>query len=174
MKKAFSLIELMIVIMIIGVVYTLAISQFQKIGEGGTSLTLENLKEYLQSFEHEKSVKLLCLDDCSKCDVFVDDNKSENSKTIEHFLDKSVKIYRYELAYGYIEVQRDVYFNIENVEEHVCFSYEIDENGIGDQVLVEFKNNFYDFSTYFSKTLNYSSMQEAIQEKENLVKEVMK
>ncbi len=54
MKKAFSLIELLIVIVIIGVVYTLAIGQFQKIGEESSNITLENLKEKLQSFKQKK------------------------------------------------------------------------------------------------------------------------
>lgn len=171
MKKAFSLIELLIVIMIIGLVYTLSIGQFQKIGETSSTLTLENLKEKLQSYKHEKNVKLLCLDDCSGCDIFVDGNKSE---TVDDFLDKSIKVYRYERSYGFIEAQKDVYFNTENIEENVCFSYEVDRNGVGDQILVEFKNKFYDFSTYLSETAIYSSMQDTIKAREDLTREVMK
>jgi prepilin-type N-terminal cleavage/methylation domain-containing protein len=171
MKKAFSLIELLIVIVIIGVVYTLAIGQFQKIGEESSNITLENLKEKLQSFKQKKSVKLLCLDDCSSCDIFVD---GEKTKTIEDFLDKNVKAYRYELSYGFIEAEKEVYFNTENVEENVCFSYEVDKSGVGNQVLVEFKNKFYDFSTYLGKTAVYASMQDAVQARENLLREVMK
>jgi len=171
MKRAFSLIELLIVIMIIGIVYTLAISKFQKIGEKSSTLTLENLKEKLQSFTHEKSVKLLCLDDCSSCDIFVDGEKNEK---IEDLLDDSVKVYRYELSYGFVESAKDIYFNVDDVEEDVCFSYEVDSNGVGNQVLVELKNHFYDFSSYLNETTVYDSMQEAIEARENLRTEVMK
>ncbi len=163
--------ELLIVIMIIGIVYTLAVNSFTKLSDKNSRVTLLNLKEYLHSFPHLKSVELLCLDDCSSCDVFVDSNKSA---TIENFLDESVKIYRYDTLYGYSEAQKNVYFNVDDVEEDVCFSYEITKDGVGDQVLVEFKNKYYDFSTYFSEVIAYSSIQNALEAKENLVNEVMR
>lgn len=170
-KRAFSLIELLIVIMIVGVVYTLSVSNFSKLSEENFNLTLLNLKEYLLSIEHEKSVKLLCLDSCLSCDVLVDGVKHD---TIDEFLDSSVNVYRYEFSYGFIELEENVVFNIDGVEEAVCFSYEVDNNGVGDQVLVEFKNKFYDFSTYLSKTVEYSSMNDAVEAREELVSRVMK
>jgi len=169
-KRAFSLIELLIVIMIVGVVYILAVSNFNRISDESSKLTLSSLKEYLRSIPHTKSVKLLCLDDCSECDVFVDNVKS---RTIEDFLDESVRVYRYEFSYGAVEAEKEVYFNIDDVEEDVCFSYAVDKNGVGDQVLVEFKEKIYDFSSYFSKTAVYSSIEEAVEAREVLVREVM-
>ena len=170
MKRAFSLIELLIVIMIIGVVYTLAIGSFQKLSDGSSKLTLGNLKEYLQSIKHSKSVKLICLDDCSECDVYVDGNRS---RTIEGFLDESVRVYRYEFSYGAVEIEKELFFNIDDVEEDVCFSYEVDKSGVGDQVLVEFKESVYDFSSYFSQTAVYSSVEAAVEAREILIREVM-
>jgi len=169
-KRAFSLIELLIVIMIIGVVYTLAIGNFKKLSEEHSKLTLENLKEYLYSIKHSKSVKLLCLDDCSECDLYVDGNKS---RTVEGFLDKSVKVYRYEFSYGAVEMEKEVYFNIDDVEEDVCFSYEVDKRGVGDQMLVEFKTKVYDYSSYFTKTAVYNSVEDAVNAREELIREVM-
>ena len=85
MKKAFSLIELMIVIVIMGVIYTLSVQSFSNKSEESKKVTLLNLKEYMQGLEHEKSVKLLCLDDCKSCDLFVD---GEKKRVIEDFLDE--------------------------------------------------------------------------------------
>ncbi|OIP55191.1 MAG: hypothetical protein AUK54_04385 [Helicobacteraceae bacterium CG2_30_36_10] len=170
-RKAFSLIELMIVIMIIGVIYTLAITNFAKLSDKSSMLTLSNFKEYLIGIPHAKSAKIFCLDDCSQCDILVDGNKT---KTIENFLDDSVRVYGYDFSYGFMEVQKEVYFNIDNVEENVCFSYEVDKNGVGNQVLIEFKDKFYDMSTYFTKTPIYDSMQDAVEAREALVREVMK
>lgn len=161
----------MIVILIMGVIYTLSIDNFKRLNDKSSSLTLLNLKKYLNSFKHTKSVKLLCLEDCSNCDVYVDGVKSKN---IESFLDSSVKTYRYESSYGFIESEADVFFNADDVEEDVCFSYKIDKNGIGDQVSVEFKNQFYDLSTYFSDTVVYNSMEEMLSHKEELSREVLK
>ena len=169
-KRAFSLIELLIVILIIGVVYTLAIGNFKRLGNESSKLTLSSLKEYLHSIPHTKSVKLLCLDDCSECNILVDDVKS---RTIEDFLDESVKVYRYEFSYGAVEIEKEVFFNIDDVEEDVCFSYEVDKSGVGNQVLVEFKEKVYDFSPYFSETAIYSSIEDAVEAREDMTREVM-
>ena len=169
-RKAFTLIELLIVIVIIGVVYTLSISNFERLTEKEAPQTIATLKEYLNDMNHTKSAKILCLDDCSSCDIYIDDNKTDMK--LEDFLDDSVKTYRYEFSYGYVEVEQDVFFNVEGMEEDVCFSYEIEKNGVGDQVLVEFKEKYYDLSTYFENTVVYNSLEEAQEIKEDLQSEV--
>ena len=156
--------------MIIGVVYTLAIGNFKKLSDESSKLTLENLKESLLSIKHSKSVKLICLDDCSECDIYVDGTKS---RTVEDFLDESVKVYRYEFSYGVVEMEKEVYFNTHDVEEDVCFSYEVDKRGVGSQMLVEFNDKIYDFSSYFTKTAVYSSVEDAVNAREELIREVM-
>jgi prepilin-type N-terminal cleavage/methylation domain-containing protein len=170
-RAAFSLIELMIVVMIMGVVYTLSINGLQRSGKGAANLTLLNLKEYMLSLEHKESVKILCLDECEKCDILVDGTKQE---TLENFLDKSVKTYRYEFLQGVHEASYALEFNTENIEEDVCFSYSIDKQGVGEQVLVEYKNAVYDFSPFFTSTLKYASLQEAVDTREKLIQKVQR
>jgi len=153
-----------------GVIYTLAISNFSKLGDTVKHLDLQNLKEYLHSLDYEKEAKLLCLEDCSECDVYIDGNKTQ---TIEGLLDSSVRSYRYDPSYGFIERKQDVFFNEDNIEENVCFSYSIDENGIGEQMLIEYKNKYYDMSTYLDTTPIYNSIQDAQEKKENLINEVL-
>lgn len=153
-----------------GVVYTLALNNFSKLSSVSGKVSLENLKEYLLAQKPKHKAKLLCLDDCSTCDVYVDANKTQS---IDGFLDDSVKIYRYEPSYGFIEKQPDVFFNKDGIEENVCFSYEVDKNGVGDQVLIEYKNNYYDMATYFEPTKVYKSVQEAQEAKEDLANEVL-
>jgi len=161
-KKAFSLIELLIVILIIGIVYTISIGNFEKVKNKTTKLTLANLKEYLQSLPYERSAELLCLDDCRECKILLD---GENFKELDNFLDKSVKSYRYDFFYGMIEVEK---------QNDICFSYGVDKKGVGQQVIVEYKKQFYDFSTYLSPVSVYSSLQEATDAKENLIQEVLR
>ncbi|MBA3026564.1 MAG: type II secretion system protein [Sulfurimonas sp.] len=170
-RAAFSLIELMIVVMIMGVVYSLSINGLQRSAKGAENVTLMNLKNYMLSLEYEKNVRLLCLDECESCDILVDGVKQE---TLEKFLDKSVKTYRYEFLQGVHEVKHELYFNQENVEEDVCFSYSIDKQGVGEQVLVEYKKAVYDFTPYFSSTIKYASIQEAVNAREKLIQEVQK
>ena len=162
----------MIVIVIMGVVYNLASSNLARLSENNGKITLVNLKTYLQSLKHEKSVKLLCLDDCSVCDVYVDGVKT---KTLEElFKDRDVVVYRYDFSYGYTTKEQDVYFNKEGVEESVCFSYTLDEEGVGDQVLVESQNIFYDYSSYLESTKVYTSLSDASSAKDKLTQKVIR
>ena len=161
--------------MIIGIVYTLAISSFDQIKENKKALTLKNLKEYLNQYPHEKSVELLCLDDCSSCELLIDDEiQKELHGKFDGFLDDSVKVYRYEYDLGTVDVEPKAYFNSEDVEEEVCFSYSVDKKGIGEQVLVEFNGFVYDFTTYFTETTRYDSIEEAVEAKNKLSEDVLK
>ena len=158
-----------------GVVYTLAVSSFTKMGDTSTQVTLKNLKEYLQSFQHEKSVKFLCLDDCSSCNIIIDGKIDEEMKnSFDNFLDSSVKVYRHDFYQGMEVITQEVYFNSEDVEEDVCFSYTVDVKGIGDQVFVEFNKKVYDFSNYFGETPVYDSLSEVVEAKEILNAEVLR
>jgi len=173
MRRAFSLIELLIVVVIIGVVYSLSVSGFAKVSDKEFKLNLGNLKEYLQGIEHRKSVKILCLDECSSCEIYVDGTNNEaSSGKLDDFLDESVRVYTYDFSYGTQLKPKDIYFNEEDVEEEVCFSYEVDAKGVGEQVYVEFKERVYDFSTYFKPTPKYSSLDAALEAKEELVSQL--
>jgi len=171
LKKGFSLIELLIVIVIVGVIYTLAVTNIQTLSEQKMTPSFSNLKEYLHSFlkEDAKTAKLLCLDDCSECGVYIDGAKQE---TIESFFDSSVEVYRYDFLLGAQSIEPEVYFNEEDVQERVCFSYEIGKNLIGDQVLIVYKNRAYDYTTYFTQTPVYDSISELIDAKEELSQKV--
>ncbi len=159
----------MIVIVIMGVIYTLSVTSFNQQKEINDSVTLKNLKTFLTDLEYEKSVKLLCLDECESCDIFID---GEKDSTLEGLLDSSVKVYRYDYYLGLQEIMKDVYFNKENRQENVCFSYKIDKKGVGDQVLVEYREKVYDFSTYLSGTQVYNSTEDAVDAKAKLIEEV--
>jgi len=171
LKKGFSLIELLIVIVIVGVIYTLAVTNIQTLSEQKMTPSFSNLKEYLHSFlkEDAKTAKLLCLDDCSECGVYIDGAKQE---TIESFFDSSVEVYRNDFLFGAQSIEPEVYFNEEDVQERVCFSYEIGKNLIGDQVLIVYKNRAYDYTTYFRQTPVYDSISELIDAKEELSQKV--
>jgi hypothetical protein len=162
----------MIVIVIMGVVYTLAISNFSRLNDKSKELSLANLKKYLTSLDYEQKAELICFDDCSKCTVYLDGNKTKTE--IEGFVDAEVRRYRYDSAYGFVEKENGVFFNPEGIEENVCFSYKVDSNKIGDQVLIEEKGKFYDMSTYLQETPVYDSMQDAQEAKENLANKVLR
>jgi len=153
------------------VVYTLAITKLKSVGEEKVTPSFLNLKEYLGSFiEGEvKSARLLCLDDCSECGIYVDGVKTE---TFESFFDDSVAIYRYDFLQGVVKKQDAVYFNEENVQESVCFSFNMYKNNISEQLIVSYKEKAYDYTTYFEKTPVYDSLEELVESKETLSQKV--
>ena len=174
-KKAFSLIELLIVVIIIGVVYTLAITNFQKVGDQSQNITLQTLKKYLQTFPCKKDATFLCLNDCSSCEIVVDNKKiDELNGVFDNFLDQSIEVYRYDFSSGLQERDKKIYFNEEDIEERVCFSYTVDKQGIGDQIIIKFKNNVYDYSSNAQIAPRYKTLDQVIVEKEKLVTEVLR
>lgn len=162
----------MIVIVIIGVVYTLVITKLQSVSDGKMTPSLSNLKEYLISLnkEQKQDIRLLCLDDCSSCTIYKDGEKHEK---IESFFDDSIETYRYDFLQGALRVKDAVFFNEEDVQESVCFSFSIDKNLVADQVIVVYKNKAYDYSSYFKKTVVYDYLEEAIDAKQDLAQKVM-
>lgn len=164
--------ELMIVIVIIGVVYTLAITKLQTVSEEKVAPSFLNLKEYLLGYLHDDAqrARLLCLDDCSECSIYVDGVKL---KTIEGFMDESVEVYKYDLLEGLKERKRKVFFNEEDVQESVCFSFEIDKNRVSEQVVVAYKESVYDYTNYFEETPHYDFLEDFVETKERVAQEVM-
>lgn len=154
-----------------GVIYTLAINNFNSLSEKSSKLSLENLKEYLISLKYEKSAQLLCLDNCQECELYLDGNKS---RELENFIDAPVTLYRYDHAYGYIEAPKEHIFDKDGIEKNVCFSYSVDNNGIGDQVLIEYKNKFYDMSEYFEPTKKFDTIEDARANREEIENKVLR
>lgn len=161
----------MIVIVIIGVVYTLAVTNLKSVSEEKVKPNFSNLKEYLHSFlkEDDSSARLLCLDDCSECGVYVDGVKRQEQKS---FFDSSVEVYTYDFLQGAKSREEPVYFNKENVQEKVCFSLSVDKNLISDQVMIVYKDKAYDFTTYFRQTPVYDSIEELVDVKQARAQEL--
>ncbi|WP_229855100.1 hypothetical protein [Candidatus Sulfurimonas marisnigri] len=149
-------------------------SNFQNLKGSNTEVSLKNLKEYLYSIPHTKSVELLCLDNCMRCSVLVDSKEYNSTSAFDDIIDDSIRVYRYDFYTGIQEQSQKVHFNSENVQENVCFSYSVDKKGVGDQVIVEFKERVYDFSTHLSSSTVYSSLQEMAKSKESLTQEVLR
>ena len=174
-RAAFSLIELLIVVLIVGIVYTIAVTNFSALKEGKVKLSLSNLKPYLDKLKKAHKAELICLDECKSCNVYVDGVLDTNaSEEFEEFLDEDVKVYRYDANFGLVNLQNKVFFNSKGTQEEICFSLSMDKNGVSEQLIVEYKDKFYDFSTYFTSTKIYSSASDLSDVKEDLYQEVLR
>ena len=172
-KNAFTLIELLIVIVIMGVLYSLALNNLQKVSNSSKEkLSLKNLKKFLLSFEFEDDAKIVCFNDCRECKLLLDGN--ETKQDIKNFIDDSLEAYKYDFQNGITKVTFEPYFDKNDVEQRVCFSYDISKNGVGDQIFVSYQSKVYDFSDYFNGVKVYDDIDEIVNKKESLLNEVLK
>jgi len=155
-RGAFSLIELMIVIVIVGVVYTLAVQKIKAPKTGLSTPSFVNLKEYLLGFSKQKqTVTLLCQESCKKCSIYTQGKKIASIKS---FFDASVQRYRYDFFQGPL-----------SVEDDSCFEFSVDGDGVSDQLIVVYKDKAYDYSDYFAGTQVYESLDALVHAKEALI-----
>jgi len=158
-----------------GLVYTLSVNNLQKVTDPTQNISLKTLKKYLINVPHKKEVLFICLDRCQSCQVVVDGVVDNNSTSkFDDFLDDSVKTYSYDSLTGMQEKDTRVFFNSEDIEESVCFSYAIDGSGVGEQVFVEYRTKVYDFTHYGDEVFRYNSLSEAQEKQEQLKQEVQR
>lgn len=170
-RKAFTLIELMLVVLIIGLVYSLALSSLQKVGKGEVKLSLENLETSLLEYHNNNHVEYVCIDRCERCYLFVD---SKEIKTLESVVNNDVRLYRFDVVYGSRELELPAYFNADNQEEQACFRYEIFADGSRTEMMVETDKKVVDFAGKYHKTTVYESLSDAISAKRELIESVQR
>ena len=111
-KRAFSLIELLVVIIIIslayGVVYT-KISETSK--QTASSLKFENIKAFMEKAakKYKTSLKLVCESKNHKCYLFSQDKKVEDVEFLDDFIPYRLNKYEELLIqeYGVLKIEQD-------------------------------------------------------------------
>lgn len=161
MRKGFSLLELLIVVVIVGLVYTLAVVNLQRDTEIQVPLTLSNLREFLQTVPHQKSVELLCINECKSCYVLSDkEHLNEYDTLLDNLVDRDTEIYSYTMYNRFEQKEKQIYFTSEREYKDVCFSYKINAQGHGEDIFVVSKNYVYDLASSFTNN-RYDSLSEA-------------
>ena len=174
MRAAFSLLELLIVVVIIGLIYTLALPNFASLEQKKSNLTLADLKSVLQNTPHEERIAFLCIQECKECFLEVDSQRVEDTeKRFENFLDATVQRYKYEQQRGMVLLEKELYFKDENSYEELCFSYTIDKQLGGDAVYIAYGGKIYDYATAFTTPI-YNSIEEVQEMREKLEMDILR
>ncbi len=159
-KKAFTLFELMIVIVIIGVVYALLIQNININSSKGASLGLDNIPSYMRKTfaKTKEKVELLCINNCSTCKFKI--GKSDTNSSVELF-----EPYSEPEAYALIN---DSLQQIDFGEIHegyksikVCFRYTLYPNKSSDKMVLNYKDKVYMYNNFLKKTIIYDSLADA-------------
>lgn len=168
-KKAFTLIELMLVVLIIGLVYSLGLSSIKHAGKGEISLKLENLDSELEKYHNNNHVEYFCIDRCEKCFLYVDGKEVKSMKPV---VTNDVRLHRFDVIYGSRNLELPAYFNADDQEESVCFRYEIFPDGSRTEMMVETPKKVIDFAGKFHKTITYANLAGAIEAKRHALESV--
>lgn len=153
-RRAFSLLELMIVILIISFTYMLLFASMQRAENKPKALTAENLKSTLiKQGVHHKEAELFCLNQCQSCYLY------QNGETTP---------YKGELALGDLEVYEmdkdDKLAKIDfgRYEDHdVCLRFVLHHNSSSSQMVIKTKNGIYYLPTLFGEVAKMASLEEA-------------
>lgn len=169
-KKAFTLLELLLVVLIIGIVYGLAVNSIKQYGERTFVLSLETLPEYLKGFHRQNRVTLLCTDACQECRVVVD---GAEVKKVDPFIDGALRAYRFDAALGTRDIGFTPYYDEEDRESEVCFRFEIFPNGSSSEMIIELEEYVVDFPGYFGTPTRFDSLEEAIEHKRSVIEKAI-
>lgn len=151
LRGAFTLIELLIVLVIIGVIYSLAASMMRPPSEPqAQQWSLERLAETLRS-AGEGYLKLRCGGDaCQSCALY---NEAGETLLREIPLFRSLPIVHRFDDKGYLEAV--------SFAPGVCFEMERFENGSVSELLVEYENQFYRYYPLIHSTKMYVNFEDA-------------
>ncbi|RXJ98925.1 hypothetical protein CRV02_12805 [Arcobacter sp. CECT 8989] len=107
MKKSFSLLELVLVLVLVGIIYSVFLPKIKMMSLKKTDITLINLKSYLlkQKFKNELAFK--CVENSLNCFIYID-GKLKPDLTIKHFFEREPIVYKYNksmnrISYGYLK-----------------------------------------------------------------------
>ena len=131
--KAFSLTELLIVLLIISVTFIIIPHINIKLNQNNSLL---NLKEKLNSYKFDKTLSIKCINKCKKCLVFADDKKIDE---INLFNDEVI-VYNINLEEKRFD---DIEIGFEN--KRVCFELNLDNLKRFNKFIVEYKEKYYLF-----------------------------
>jgi prepilin-type N-terminal cleavage/methylation domain-containing protein len=170
-KHAFTLLELLLVVLIMGIVYGLAVNAIKRYGERSFVLSLVTLPEYLEGFHHQNHVALLCTDECRECRVMVDGSEVQK---VEPFLKGPVRAYRFDTALGTRDIVFTPYYDEEGRESEVCLLFELFPNGSSSEMIIEAKERIVDFPGYFGTPKRFDSLEEAIEHKRSVIEKAIR
>jgi len=169
-RASFTLFELILVIVIIGIVYTLFIQNIEKL-QRADSFGLEDLTTYLKDFQNLNEVSLLCTDECETCTVYIGDQPTKHklklfsSEVVSYYVDKDGQFEQ--IKYAPLHIARE--------EVPVCWKFTLYENGSVSESILTYNEKAYYFPTYFGEMQVFDrldSLEQFLQERIKLAREL--
>lgn len=156
-RHAFSLFELLVVIVIIGVVYGLGVGMIQVPKNTKNTLTIETISTYMHEKYAGEEVHLRVYEDGESV-LWVNGAKKEALEPL--FKNTDLRVYQ-ETPARFEPLEYTAVLDEKNKKRDVLFKYSINKDNKGSQVLVELSSRVYLFRGYAYTPLSFSTLSEA-------------
>jgi len=151
LKKAFTLFELIISIILVGIVYLFVFNNLNLSKPTSTKFKLVELKEKLLEYDFEKSINIKCSEE-KGCFLFIDGKL--HKQNIKLF-DTTPVVYRYSTTKEIVEFPT---LKLNNIDSYrIVFDYRCNRYKKCDEYIVELEDSIYIFKNLAPKAKKFNS-----------------
>lgn len=156
--NAFTLIELIVVILLLGIMFSLALTSF-KHKKKSEIPSIKELPLYLKKSDIKTDgVFLIYGKNCNKEKLLSNENISQND--INTPFDKSFKIYKMNNFGAIKELNYDDMI-VDGIEQHICFKLHLKKGKFVDKVIVKTASKYLLFMPFFQAIKSFDSLFDA-------------
>ena len=157
--KAFSLMELIVVILLLGIMFSLALTSFDSKNKKIKIPTIQDIPSYMQKLGlKEKATFIVYGDKCENEAMF--SNEDINNSNINLPFDKSFIVYKMN-DLGIIKEFDFKSLTLENKEQHICFKLDLKKGKFSDKFILKTFNKYLLFLPFFQKVKTFDSLSDA-------------
>ena len=170
-QHSFTLFELLIVVLIIGISYTLILNNFRTQKDESKYLSFLNLRSMLvENKQANEIITIRCFEDSKKCAIFKDDVL--DGEDFDWFFSEDVIFYHIDQYQTAQKIEFPIFIDEDKREETVIFEYSINTKGASDDIFVEDMDTIYFLGSFFEEAKRIKSIDEVIEHREVLFKKV--
>ncbi len=158
-SKGFTLIELLIVILIIGLIYGLFVSNLNNKKKETQHITLQTMKQTLLLQPFKEKSEIICFEPCQECFIYNDDKRTDIAPF--SLFKSAPKVYKKD---QFSQLQPHSFLAFLDSEEklqNVCFRFSVFNNKSSSYYLVEAQKQFYLFRPYLKEVAVTSTLSDA-------------
>lgn len=157
--KAFSLIEIIVVIMLIGIIFSLVLSSYTNKKQDTKLLTIKDIPAYVSNFSLNKISTLYIYGVKCNSSVLVLDEKSYIELPTFGFHKDDIVLKKD--RHGQVEEVDFKERRIVKKREKVCFELKFEKGKFFNKFILASKDRFYLFIPFFQEVLSFTSLKEA-------------
>lgn len=155
--SSFTLIELILVLILVGVIYAIFLPKFNTTTKNqDKKIELKTLKKYLlENFDFQESIKFSCIEKDFTCYVIIDNAINEDVK-IENFFNVEPEILTYNKNLDRYDLGK---ITVDGFTENLIFEYKINSDFKSNEFILDTKENkVYLFNSIYENPLVFDSV----------------